>query len=406
MHTLAFDGTMGASGDMLLGALLAAGAEADALTPVEQTLDVRYDIESTTRCGITATAVDVTHEGDVEQTSHHHDDHGPVRTYPEVVEIVESMDLPPHVEDDALAIFERLGQAEASVHGTELTDTHFHEVGADDAIADVVGTVLLVADLNPDQIVTTPLATGSGSVETSHGVYPVPPPAVVELAERANWSLRGGPVERELLTPTGATILAHLAEGVESLPALDVTASGYGAGDATFESHPNALRALVGESSDALRKESITVLETNIDDAPPEVLGGLHERLQDAGALDVSVLPATMKKSRPGHVVKVVVDPENARQVAEMLAVETGTLGVREHGRGHRFVADRERRTVTLGIDGAEYHVDVKVATFDGTVFDVSGEYDDVRSVAEETGLPVREVRRRAEAIVHEDIGE
>jgi hypothetical protein len=209
----------------------------------------------------------------------------------------------------------------------------------------------------------------------------------------------GGPVERELLTPTGAALLAEFAEGVDALPSLHVSASGYGAGTKSFADHPNVLRAVVGDGGGRLRRDDITVLETNLDDAPPEVLGGLQESLVDAGARDVSVLPVTMKKSRPGHLVKVVTKPEDAERVAHRLAVETGTLGIREHGAGHRWVAERDFQTVTLDVSGRSYDVPVKIAsTADGEVYDVSAEYDDAAAVARETDLPVREVARRAEA--------
>jgi len=428
MQTLAFDSRAGASGDMLLGALVAAGADPSVLAPVEDGLDIAYDIGTATRCGIEATDVTVRltadkgsgqdtggrdghhdhehHDSDHHDHEHQHDHQdgnthaegaGPQRTYPEVVAVVESLDLPPAVESDALSIFELLGEAEAAVHGTDLAETHFHEVGADDAIADIVGVALLLADLDPDRVVTTPPAAGGGTVETSHGVYPVPTPAVVELAARADWSLRGGPVEAELLTPTGAAVLAHAATGVESLPTLRVEATGYGAGDRTFADHPNALRALVGEATGDLDRERVTVLETNLDDASPELLGGLQETLTDAGALDVTVLPTTMKKSRPGHLVKVIVAPDDARRVARRLAEETGTLGVREGGGGHRFVADRETRAVTLDLDGERFEVSVKVASIGGSVYDVSTEFDDALAVARATGRPVRAVLDRAE---------
>jgi uncharacterized protein (TIGR00299 family) protein len=388
---------------MLLGALIAVGADQSVLSTVEDALSIRYDTTETMHCGISATAVDVLVED--ETNPDHAEGHGQHRTFREVIERVESMDLPVAVETDAVATFELLGEAEASVHDTALEDTHFHEVGADDAIADVVGISLLIDDIDPDRIVTTPLATGGGQVEMHHGVYPVPTPAVLELAERAEWSLRGGPVETELLTPTGAAILAHYADGVESLPSIEVADSGYGAGTKRFDSHPNVLRAVRGRSTGDLERESVTVLETHLDDATPETLGGLHETLSAAGALDVVVVPTTMKKSRPGHLLKIVVSPEDARQVARELAEKTGTLGVREHGSGHRFVADREIRTVSLSLDGEKVDVDVKVARFgDGTVFDVSAEYDDARSVAEKTGQPTREILRRAEATAHDEL--
>ncbi|WP_018259070.1 nickel pincer cofactor biosynthesis protein LarC [Halomicrobium katesii] len=431
MRTLAFDGRMGASGDMLLAALLAVGADRDALAPVEDALPIRYDVSETVERGIGATSVAVVltdadetetdgtdadtqipskvpghdHSHDHADDSHDHthggtaaEGHGPSRSLGEVREIVGEMTLPDGVERDALAIFEILGEAEAAVHDTTLDEMHFHEVGADDAIADVVGVCLLLDDLGVERVVTTPLSAGGGTVEMSHGTYPVPGPAVVEIAERADWSLAGGPVDAELLTPTGASILAHVADGVDALPELAVEASGYGAGGYDFENRPNVLRSIVGDGGGGLRRDEITVLETNLDDTTPEVLGSLQERLQDAGARDVSILPATMKKSRPGHLVKVVCKPADSQRVARRLAEETGTLGVRAHGAGHRWIADREIVTATVEIDGDAYEIDVKVATdSEGTVFDVSGEYDDAAGVADETGLPVREVLRRAE---------
>jgi len=427
MRTLAFDGRMGAAGDMVLGALLAAGADRDALKPVERALDVAYVVSTVDRNGISATGVEVvltdpTTDGghDDEQThghgdgghDHSHDDgadhthaegHGPHRSYPEVVDIVEGMALPERVEADALASFEVLGEAEAAVHGTDLDDTHFHEVGADDAIADVVGAALLLADLDVERVVTTPLSAGGGTVSMRHGTYPVPTPAVVEIAERADWSLRGGPVETELLTPTGAAVLAHVAEGADRLPSLTVDASGYGAGAREFEDHPNVLRAMVGDSGGGLRRDDITVLETNLDDAPPEVLGDLQRSLTAAGARDVSIVPLTMKKSRPGHLVKVICKPDDADRVARRLAEETGTLGIREHGAGHRWIAERAFETVTIDVDGDTYEVTVKTASdTDGEVYDVSCEFDDAAAVADATDLPVREVVRRAEEAVRE----
>ncbi|MBX0287463.1 nickel pincer cofactor biosynthesis protein LarC [Halomicroarcula sp. F28] len=433
MRTLAFDGRMGAAGDMILGALLAAGADRDALAPVEQALDVEYVVSTVDRNGVSATGIEViltdpttdggdeddhghehshsdeAHSHDGDDHGHSHDDHthaeghGPHRSYPEVVDIVEGMALPEAVEADALAIFEILGEAEAAVHGTDLDETHFHEVGADDAIADVVGAALLLADLDVERVVTTPLSAGGGTVSMSHGTYPVPTPAVVEIAERADWALQGGPVDTELLTPTGAAILAHVADGVDRLPSLTVDGSGYGAGAREFEAHPNVLRAMVGDGAGGLRRDDITVLETNLDDAPPEVLGDLQRSLSAAGARDVSIVPLTMKKSRPGHLVKVICKPDDADRVARRLAEETGTLGIREHGAGHRWIAERAFETVTLEVDGDSYEVTVKLASdTDGEVYDVSCEFDDAAAVADASGLAVREVIRRAERSVRE----
>ncbi len=433
MQTVAFDGRMGASGDMILGALLGVGADRDLLARVEHALEIEYDVDATTKNGIRSTRVVVRrtdeqthdheagdhaeherdhadHEHAGHAHSHDHADHehaegsGPLRTYPEVIEIVESMGLSSSVEATATGIFRRLGEAEASVHGTSLESTHFHEVGADDAIADVVGAALLLDDLGVERVVTTPLATGGGEVSMSHGTYPVPTPAVVNVAREADWELRGGPVGSELLTPTGAAILAEIAVGVETLPTLDVEHSGYGAGSHEFPEHPNVLRALVGRSRGGLVRDDIRVLETNVDDASPELLGGLQDALMDAGARDVSILPATMKKSRPGHLVKVVVKPEDTARVARRLAVETGTLGVRETGVEHRFIAERTLETATVEIEGTAYDVSVKIARdSDGTVYDVSAEYDDAAAIANETGLSTREIIRRAENAIGVD---
>ncbi|SMO42710.1 nickel pincer cofactor biosynthesis protein LarC [Halorubrum cibi] len=464
MRTLAFDGRTGAAGDMICAALIAAGADPAALDPVEERLSVRYAVDETTKNGIRATTVDVLLEEELDDAdrgadgenhgdgsphghshghghdhdhghSHDHDhshdhshDHGHThaegagvhRTYPEVVEVVESMGLPAAVESTALEAFELLGRAEASTHGTDLEETAFHEVGADDAIADVVGAALLLDDLDVDRVVTTPLAAGGGEVEMAHGVYPVPAPAVVGIAERAGLTLVGGPVDRELLTPTGAAILGAVAEAVDALPELRVDGAGYGAGDATFDRHPNVLRAVVGDGgtgtesieergsgSGGLVDDDVAVLETNLDDAAPEVLGGLQESLAAVGARDVTVVPTTMKKSRPGHLVKVICKPGDAAAVAERLARETGTLGVRQAGASHRWIAERAFETATLSIDEVDHEVSVKVAsTADGDVYDVSAEYDEAAAVAAETGIPVREVLRRAESRVRDELAE
>ena len=476
MRTLAFDGRTGVAGDMICAALVAAGADPAVLAPVEERLPVRYAVGETVKNGIRSTTVDVlltrdesdddrdrhhlgddhdhhshdhhahgddhSHDhhahGDDHSHDHHahgddhsHDHHdadepgrhthaegaGVHRSYTAVVDVVESLALDPAVESVALDAFELLGRAEASVHGTDLDDTHFHEVGADDAIADIVGAALLLDDLDVDRVVTTPLATGGGQVEMSHGVYPVPAPAVVEIAGRTDLSLVGGPVDRELCTPTGAAILGAVAEGVDRLPALDVVDVGYGAGRLTLLSHPNVLRALVGHEvsnstaskpvetsgpdGTGLRFDEIIVLETTLDDATPEVLGGLHERLADVGARDVTLTPTTMKKSRPGHLVTVICKPADVPAVTERLARETGTLGIRQSGASFRWIADRVFETVTLDIDGESFEVRVKIAsTVDGDVYDVSAEYDDAAAVAAEADLPIREVLRRAEAAV------
>lgn len=398
MKTVAVDPRMGASGDMILGALVDAGAERSALAPIEDAIDVHFEIKEVVEQGIASTDVTVHHH---EHEHDHAEGAGPHRTYPEVIGLLEEMDLGETITSRAMQVFELLGEAEAAVHGTPLEDTHFHAVGADDAIADVTGTVALLADLEIDHVVTAPVSTGVGEIETSHGIYPIPPPAVVEIAERASLTLRGGPVEAELLTPTGAALLGALGTGVEQLPSIDIEAVGYGVGDHSFEGRPNVLRALVGETAGELDSEEITVLETNLDDATPEILGDLHERLGEAGALDVSVVPLTMKKARPGHLIRVIARPADEARIARRLAEETGTLGVRAVPSAHRWVANRSVRAVEVTIDDRAFEIDVKLAHDDeGTLLDVSAEFEDAASVADVTGLPVREIMRRAEAAV------
>ncbi len=437
MRTVAFDGQMGASGDMILGALVGLGADPAVLEPVESALGVRYVIDSTVTNGIEATTVDVLLADEHDQTdtqdqrhthddhdhSHTHDDHdpahleghdhthaeghGPHRSYTEVLEILESIPLSESVRETARGAFRRLGEAEAAVHGRSLEAIQFHEVGADDAIADIVGAALLFEELALERIVTTPLSVGGGDCEMSHGTYPVPGPAVLEIAEDAEWSISGGPVAAELLTPTGAALMAQVAEGLETLPALSVETVGYGAGTASFENRPNVLRATLGDGSRRLARDSITVLETNLDDAAPEVLGGLQETLTAAGARDVSILPVTMKKSRPGHLVKVICKPKDAERIAHRLALETGTLGIREHGAGHRWTAHRRFETVVLEIGDETHAVTVKIAsTTDGEIYDISTEYDDAAAVARETGKPIVWIMHQAETLVEAECGE
>ena len=436
MQTLAFDGRTGAGGDVILAALVAAGADPGALAPVEAALPVEYRIGGTERNGIAATTVDVLRTGDAREhdrdagehghaddghadrgdhdhggQDHSHGGHahdhaegaGVTRTYAECRELVSGMGLPEAVESDALGIVRLLGAAEARVHGTDLESTAFHEVGTDDAIADIVGAALLVDDLGVDRVVTTPVAAGGGEVSMSHGTYPVPTPAVAYIAAAADWELVGGPVETELLTPTGAAVLAHVAEGVDSLPSLSVGAVGYGAGTKSLAERPNVLRATVGTASGGLVRDGIRVLETNVDDVTPETLGGLHDSLAAVGARDVTVVPTTMKKSRPGHLVRVVVKPDDVDRVARRLAAETGTLGIRETATTHRWIAERSIETVSVAVGGDSHGIDVKIAADDaGTTYDVSAEHDDCVAVAAETDESVREIRRLAEAAYRE----
>lgn len=403
MTTVAFDPRMGASGDMLLGALLDAGADRDALSPISDTLDIEFNVEEIVVQGISATRVAVHHGGGHD----HSEGGGPHRTLAEVIEVLETLGLNSSLDETAIEIFHLLAEAEAAVHGTSIEETHFHEVGADDAIADVTGTLALLEDLDVDRVLTVGIAVGDGEVETSHGIYPVPPPAVAEIAARSHLNIYGGPVSAELLTPTGAAILGVIAETVDTLPPLRIDSVGYGAGQRSFEARPNVLRAMVAEPEPALRQESISVLETSVDDITPEILGHLQTSLKSSGALDISILPLTMKKSRPGHLIQVITRPADEGRVVRTLAEETGTLGIRSVSSAHRWTTERKLASVAIDVEGDSHEVGVKIATDqEGTVLDISAEFDDAASIATETDVPVRSIMRKAEAVGWNRFGE
>ncbi len=386
MVTLVFDGKMGASGDMIIGALLSVGANVELLSPIEEELDVKYDIKELVEQGISSKQIRVTRGGnDIEGKNSG-------KNFEEITEVIKSLSISDEIVTNAIEIFRLLGEAEAEVHGKKLQEVNLHEVGADDAIADIVGACVLIEDLDVESIVSTPISVGGGKVKMNHGEYPIPAPAVLVLARNATWSIRGGPVEKELLTPTGAAILLHFAKGVEVIPALDVRKTGYGMGHHKIEGIANVLRVISGEMKN-LEKDEIVVLETNIDDVSPEVIGNLYEVLLEEGARDVTVIPAMMKKSRPGHIVKVVVKPENADRVAQRLAEETGTLGIRESPGTHRWIATRKMEHVSVEIGGESYVIAVKIASDgEGKVYNVSAEYEDSVGVARKTNWPVRRV--------------
>ena len=390
---------MGASGDMIVGALLAAGGARELLAPIEDELAVTFSVESEVVCGIDATNVTILRDGDPIEG------HGPHRSFADVTAIVEELPLTDGATTMALNAFRLLAEAEATVHGADVDAIHFHEVGADDAIADVTAAATLLDDLRSDQVVTGPLSVGDGTVKTSHGIYPIPPPAVAEIAATTSLQMVHGPVSGELLTPTGAAILGSVANACKRLPAMQPDTIGYGAGDRDFGNRPNVLRVMIGATTPNLSQAEIALLETHIDDTTPEVLGHLHDRLQEAGALDIAIVPTTMKKSRPGHLIKVVVDPADEQQVARALAEETGTLGVRSGSATHRWMAERRIVTADVTIDTESFALPVKIATdTDDRVIDISAEFDDAAAVATATNRPVRWVMEQAESAIRQTI--
>jgi pyridinium-3,5-bisthiocarboxylic acid mononucleotide nickel chelatase len=369
----------GASGDMLLGALVDAGvplevvADAIAALPVEE---VRLDSEPVTRHGLGATLVHV-HAPD----SPHH------RTWPDVRAILAEAALAPAVRDGALAVFERLATAEGRVHRISPEEVHFHEVGALDALADVVGVIAGFEHLGLTRLTASPVALGSGSARGAHGVVPIPGPAVLEL-------LRGipvvaGAVPAEMCTPTGAALVAQLVDEWTPLPPMRVERVGAGAGGRDPVELPNVVRLVLG--SEAAPVGSPVVLETNVDDLDPRLWPGVLDMLFAAGASDAWLTPILMKKGRPAHMLSALCRPDAVPAVQAAVFAATSSIGL-------RIVPVRkvalDRTQATVGVLGGE--VGVKVATDDGRPVNVSVEYEDVAALARELGLPVKEVLRAA----------
>ncbi|KAB3547503.1 MAG: nickel pincer cofactor biosynthesis protein LarC [ANME-2 cluster archaeon] len=415
MTCLIFDPFMGASGDMIIASLIDLGADPAHIKEImESVAPVTVDISRTTKKGISATRVRVSEIADKSETS----------TYPEIVADIRSSGLPEPILRDALAIFSRIASAESRVHGVSEDELHLHELGQADAIADVVGASAAIHDLAPSKVFCARIVAGRGFVDTTHGRCPVPAPATLEILAGSGLSWEYGSIEHELLTPTGAAILAHLADRAE--PGSDggcvATGIGYGAGTADLEI-PNVLRVIRcederggheqghvhdlvwGRGADAdmdrggdasLEWDGVEVLETSVDDVTGEVLGNLIDELMAMGANDAIVIPATMKKGRSGHLIQVIAKPGDSARIARRIIEETGSLGVRISTTKHRLIAKRKMESVRIEIDGAEWDAAVKIATDeDGCILSISAEFEDAKTIAQKTGVPVREVMRR-----------
>ncbi|MDI6889189.1 MAG: nickel pincer cofactor biosynthesis protein LarC [Methanocellales archaeon] len=392
MKAVVFDPFSGASGDMVVASLLDLGAGhdvvKDAMTSVAG--DVEIDITKTNRLGLSATKVDVmtTDAGE--------------RKYTEIVDMIKASELSNAVISDALGIFDVLAEAEARVHNVPKDQLHFHEVGAIDVIADVLGTCAAFHDLELGdcRIYSMPVSVGGGFVDTTHGKLPVPAPATLEILRNSCLIYRGGPIQDELLTPTGAAILAHFVQKCdEFFPQICAEKIGYGAGSKDLDV-PNVLRVVVGEVEDALVFDQIEMLETNVDDISGEILGSLIDELMRLGARDAAVIPAMMKKGRPGHIIQVIAKSEDVDVLARKIVQETGSLGVRIMSIKHRLIAKRRMDSVTIDIAGKGRKVGVKIATdTQGNILDISAEFEDCKKVAMEAHVPVREVIRKVEEI-------
>ncbi len=373
----------GVAGDMFLGALLDAGLPADTLRADLETLGVggwRLEVTEVERCGIGCTLATVVITAD--EQSH--------RRLSDILSIVDGADLPEEVRAGAAHVFTRLAEAEARVHRCPVDEVRFHEVGAIDAIVDVVGTVAGFHRLGVDEIIASPVNPGSGTVQAAHGTLPVPGPATIELLSGFSCYAEGPPLE--LATPTGAALLTTLASSSGLMPPMVPQAVGYGAGQAEVAERPNALRIILGERDPLAAGETVVVLETHIDDCSPEVFDHLMNRCFAAGALDVGLTPMQMKKNRPGVALTAVTPPEAAESVTDVLFAETTTFGIRRTTT-RRIVLDRERLTVETPWGP----VAVKIGRRAGRLLNVAPEYEDCRRIAEDKDLALRTVQRVAE---------
>jgi hypothetical protein len=367
-----FDAFSGISGDMTVGALLDAGADWPALETALKSLqlDAEYRVEKTKRKGLSASKFSVQFS---EQKKHRH--------LPHIEKIIENGELSAKTKANALAVFRRLGEAEAKSHSVPIEKVHFHEVGAVDSISDVVGACVALDLLGIDEVRCSQINVGSGTVNTEHGTLPVPTPATAELLK--DFPVYSAGPQSELTTPTGAALITTLAAGCGALPAVRVLSQGFGAGDKDFPQQANVLRVLIGERTEAVEATAVTVLEANIDDSSPQILGYTMERLFAAGALDVTLTPIFMKKNRPGTMVSVIAAPETTENLAGILFAETTTLGVRTHSADRRVLARHFAEVETV-------HGKVRVKYTDAGSF--APEFDDCRSLAESRGVPLRTV--------------
>ena len=421
----------GISGDMFLGALVDAGVSSQLLEAAVAALGLgaKLEISRVVRSGISATKVDVwvegqkdlpreeywarqdAHEKQQDLHEHHHEhqhshDHAhshheksePVshshqhshRGLTEIRKIITAASISERAKNTAIAIFEALGAAEAKIHNVPVETVHFHEVGAVDAMVDIVCAAVGAEALGVDQIVCSPLNVGGGTVKCAHGTFPVPAPATVELLKDAPVYSSG--IQAELVTPTGAAIVKTLARRFGTFPGMKVEKSGYGAGSRDFSGFPNVTRLVIGESVAAkTNSEMITVLEANLDDLNPQVFGYVMDRLLERGALDVFGMPVQMKKNRPGTLLTVLCKPADASVLTEILFAETTTLGVRCRDEARQTLARRWEQVRTPWGE-----VRIKIASMNGTVTNYAPEYEDCRRIASAQHVPLKTVMQEA----------
>ena len=395
----------GISGDMFLGAMLDAGLPASVLEETVLALNVgaRLEISRATRSGISATKVDVWigDEKDLprEEVSHahRHGDHQHEHTHrglDEIRAIIRKASVLPAAQERALAIFQALAEAEAKIHNAAVEKIHFHEVGAVDAIVDIVCASVGSLALGVDEWVCSPLNVGGGTVDCAHGRFPVPSPATVELLRGA--SVYSSGVDAELVTPTGAAIVKTLCRRFAPFPLMKIAASGYGAGSRDFPGQPNVVRMSIGEALEAhtaseIPEDRVAVLEANLDDLNPQVFGYVMERLIAEGALDFFGTPVQMKKNRPGMLLTVLAQPEDASRLTKLIFGETTTLGIRMREERRQTLT---RRSVSVKTPWGE--VRMKVANLNGSIANYAPEYEDCRRIADEHKVPLKQVMQEA----------
>jgi hypothetical protein len=417
LTTLYFDCFSGAAGDMILGALLDAGLSLEDLRRALGSLAVDPEsiwTERVTRAGITATKFHA--RGEVPPMDHAHDheraaasprstrpaqshSHGTAgvhaphhtahRSLPEIERLIDGSALALQGKQRAKALFRRLADAEAAIHGTPFDKVHLHEVGALDSIIDIVGTVYALDAMGIGRVTASPLNVGSGTISSAHGLYPVPAPATTHLLKDV--PVYSGPQHTELVTPTGALLISDFAESYGGVPAMRIQRVGYGAGARDFPKSPNVLRVLIGEDERASSLHTVAVIETEIDDMNPQIFGLLIDKLMGAGALDVFYTPVQMKKNRPGTLLSILAPPEAREQLTSMVFRETTTIGVR-FMEAQRECLDRE----TIMVDTEFGPVSVKVARRNGEILNASPEFEDCARIATERGRPVKDVQAAA----------
>jgi uncharacterized protein (TIGR00299 family) protein len=375
-----FDCFSGISGDMTLGALVDAGVPLDAIRsglPGLQVPGWTINAEKVWKNGMSATFVRVATE---DQSKH--------RGLSAILEILQKSTLSDQVRENASAIFRKLGEAEASVHDVPLEKIHFHEVGAVDAIVDIVGACIGFEILGIEKFACSPLNVGGGTAKMAHGVLPVPAPATAKLLQGRPTYSNG--IQKELVTPTGAAIVTTLCDLFGPQPPMSVSAVGYGAGSADLENQPNVLRIMIGEAAEQALPtfdEEISVIEANLDDMNPQIYGYFQDRALAAGALDVYTTPVQMKKNRPGTLLTLLCKPSDTEKLMSMIFAETTSLGARSY-RAQRRILPRE----SISVHTQFGDVRVKIARVNGHIRQAAPEFEDCRKLATEKNVPLQQV--------------